>query len=92
MKTGFSAETQIELRAFAIDRIEKMATYSLMYAATEEGFFMQVWLLLELAGVDGDKVRTMAVRLFGNGMEHAGRALTKEIAEKVTTAAKELLA
>lgn len=78
-------ETRAEMRAYAIGRIEEMATRPLMFAATREGYLMQVWLCLEFAGIEHTRLLETASRAFGNSTAGLEADLTDEFSARVIT-------
>lgn len=50
----------------AVTRLLTMMEKPGMYASVQEGYFMQVWLLLEIAGVPADTIRNFMIKMHGN--------------------------
>lgn len=66
----------LRTREGILARLEAMRTRPQMYATTIEGFLMQVWIYLELLGVDHSVQRSWAIDLYGNGSDRMPDLLT----------------
>lgn len=50
----------------AVNRLLSMMEQPSTYASVQEGYYMQVWLLLEIAGVPVNEIREFVVEMHGN--------------------------
>lgn len=50
----------------AVQRMLNMMLRPKMYAVSKEGYFVQHWLLMEVAGLSANEIREFMISLIGN--------------------------
>lgn len=50
----------------AILRIQNIMARPKMYAVSKEGYYVQHWLLMEIAGFSNEEIRNFMIALMGN--------------------------